>query len=390
MNYVRNYSIRSNRLLGACLRGMELTPKGELKIIPSPEYRYMFLGCLDGVEEDNRWGRLKGRFSMSANMAFVIRAFAANQKVFERKGEITGIDEFLKDPKIDPKTKLALFAKAEAVSYVNQEDVLMYGLKGRYLWICVEVRGDGKGIIRDLCMVLPGDNFMNAFPEVYREWNSFFHRYLSVFSSIYNDFQYQIDTVDEVLDLDTAGDELLCLFAEWMGVDIKGNFLTGEKLRTFVKEIHKLNKWKGTRKSLERLTEIILGEKAVILERNILKEHAASSEDKNYDRLYGNHAYCVTMLIRNYVEENKRSQLYFLLQQFIPVRCELHLVFLDQKSHMDTYCYLDTNARLWQEETAYLDRRKVLDANAVLGEDRGRDTTVKDERSIPSLIKKSL
>ncbi len=91
-----------------------------------------------------------------------------------------------------------------------------------------------------------------------------------------------------------------------------------------------------------------------------------------------------------YLFSNIPSQLYFLLQQFIPVRCELHLVFLDQKSHMDTYCYLDTNARLWQEETAYLDRRKVLDANAVLGEDRGRDTTVKDERSIPSLIKKSL
>lgn len=369
MNYVRNYSIRVNRLSRACLRGMELTAKGELKIIPAPEHRYLFLGYLDGVDEDNRWGRFKGRFSMSSNMAYVIRAFALNQKVFERKGEITGVDEFLRDPKIDPKTKLALFTKAEAVSYVNQEDVLMYGLKGRYLWICVEVMGDGKGTIEDLCMVLPGDNFMNAFPEVYQEWNGFFHRYLSIFSSIYNDFQYQVDMIDEVLNLDTAGDELLCLFAEWMGVDIKGNFLTGEKLRTFVKEIHKLNKGKGTRRSLERLTEIILGEKAVILERNILKEHVASSEDINYDRLYGNHAYCVTLLIRNYVEENKRSQLYFLLQQFIPVRCELHLVFLDQKSHMDTYCYLDTNARLWQEETAYLDSRKVLDANVVLGEE---------------------
>lgn len=347
---------------------MELTSDGEIHILPEQENRYLFLGCLDGVKEDNQWGRFKGLFALSSDMAFVIRAFAVNQKVFERKGELTKIDAFLRDPKTDPKTKLALFAQAEAVSYVNQEDVLMYGLRGRYLWICIEVMGDGEGSIRNLCMVLPGDNFMNTFPEVYREQNSFFHRYLSIFSSIYNDFQYQIDTLDEQLDIDTAEDDLLCLFAEWMGVDIRGNFLTGRKLRTFVKEIHKLNKWKGTRKSLERLTEIILGERAVILERNILKEHAAGSEDKNYDRLYGNHAYCVTLLIQNYVEENKRSQLYFLLQQFVPVRCELHLIFLDQKSHMDTYCYLDTNARLWQEETAYLDERQVMDANAVLGD----------------------
>ena len=368
MNYVRNYSIQANRLSKACLRGVELTSDGEIHILPAQENRYLFLGCLDGVKEDNQWGRFKGSFALSSNMAFVIRAFAVNQKVFERKGELTKIDAFLRDPEIDPETKLALFAQAEAVSYVNQEDVLMYGLRGRYLWICIEVMGDGEGSIRNLCMVLPGDNFMNTFPEVYREQNSFFHRYLSIFSSIYNDFQYQIDTLDEQLDIDTAEDDLLCLFAEWMGVDIRGNFLTGRKLRTFVKEIHKLNKWKGTRKSLERLTEIILGERAVILERNILKEHAASSEDKNYDRLYGNHAYCVTLLIQNYVEENKRSQLYFLLQQFVPVRCELHLIFLDQKSHMDTYCYLDTNARLWQEETAYLDERQVMDANAVLGD----------------------
>lgn len=366
MNYVRNYPIQANRLSKACLTGMELTSRGELHILPVQGKRYLFLGCLDGVEEANRWGRLKGEFKLSADMAFVIHAFAADQKVFDRKGQLTKIDTFLKDPDIDPETKLALFARAKAASYVNQPDVLMYGLEGRYLWICAEVMGDGEGMIRNLCMVLPGDNFMNTFPEVYQEWNSFFHRYLSIFSSIYNDIQYQIDTVDEILKLDTAGDELLCMFAEWMGVDIKGNFLTGEKLRTFVKEICKLNKWKGTRKSLERLTEIILGERAVILERNILKEHAASSEDRNYDRLYGNHAYCVTLLIRNYVEENKRSQLYFLLQQFVPVRCELHLIFLDQKSHMDTYCYLDTNARLWQEETAYLDQRKTMDANAVL------------------------
>ena len=372
MNYVKNYSIRANRLSKACLRGMELTSEGELHIALAQENRYLFLGCLDGAKEDNQWGRFQGKFSLSSDMAFVIRAFAGNRKVFERKGKRTGIDAFLRDPGVSPETKLVLFDRAGAAAYANQQDVLMYSLEGRYLWICVEVVGEGEGMIRDLRMTLPGDNFMNAFPEVYRERNSFFHRYLSIFSSIYNDVQHQIDTVEEKLDLDQADDRFLGLFAEWMGVNIKGNFLTGEKLRTFVKEICKLNQWKGTRKCLDRLTEIILGEKAVILERNILKERTAGSENKIYDRLYGNHAYCVTLLIRNYAEETKRSQLFFLLQQFIPVRCELHLIFLDQKSHMDTYCYLDVNARLWQEETACLDCRNAMDSNAVFGKINNR------------------
>lgn len=368
MNYVRNYSIQKNRLSRACMEGMEMTRDGAVKILPAAKSRYLFLGCLDGVEPDNQWGRFRSSFTRTGDMAFIIRAFALNQRVFERKGVLTDIDIFLQDSRIPAEVKLELFHTAEEVSYVNQEDILLYDVSGRYLWLSVEVLGDGEGELRNMSMILPGDNFMNAFPEVYREQNSFFHRYLSIFSSIYNDFQEKIDTLDSVLDLETAPDELLCLFAEWMGVDIKGNFLTGDRLRTLVKEIHRLNKWKGTRKSLERLTEIILGEKAVILERNILNERVGMSEAKNYNILYGNNPYCVTLLIRSYVEENKRSQLYFLLQQFIPVRCRLNLVFLDEKSNMDTYCYLDTNARLKQEEAAYLDCRKVLDENIILTE----------------------
>lgn len=371
MNDRKKYSIQEARLKKACLVGMELVRPGSLKILPSKRNRYLFLGCLDGAKPDCLWGRWKGRFSLSSNMAFVIHAFAGNEKSF---GSFAGtgqdgaeLDLFLRNPGIEPEEKLALFGRANGVSYVSQEDVLMYGLQGRYLWICVEVMGEGEGMIQDMCMVLPGDHFMSAFPEVYQEWNGFFHRYLSVFSSIYNDFQERIDTVEKVFELNTASKDRLCMFAAWMGVDISGNFLSEEKLRTFVKEIHKLNRWKGTRKSLERLMEIILDEKAVIVERNILQEPMGSSQEKIYNSLYGNHPYCVTLLIRSEVEKARRSQLYFLLQQFVPAHCELNLVFLGQQNIMDSYCYLDVNARLWKEEAVYLDQRMALDDNRVLG-----------------------
>ena len=386
MNDRKKYLIQEARLKKACLVGMELAGPASLRILPSEKNRYLFLGCLDGTEPDCLWGRWKGNFSLSSNMAFVVHAFAGNKKFLgssagmDSGGEEPGffskspgmdfngeeLDLFFQNPGIDPEEKLALFGRANAASYVSQEDVLMYGLRGRYLWICVEVMGEGEGTVSNLCMVLPGDTFLSAFPEAYQEWNSFFHRYLSVFSSIYNDFQEKIDTVEKILELDTAAQEQLRMFAAWMGVDISGNFLSGERLRTFVKEIHRLNKWKGTRKSLELLTEIILDEKAVILERNILKECAESFQEKIYDSLYGSSPYGVTLLIRSRVEKARRSQLYFLLQQFVPVRCELNLVFLEQKSNMDTYCYLDINARLWVEETVYLNERMALDGNFCL------------------------
>lgn len=362
MNYVKTYSIGKSMLAKAYLRGMELTCQGDLKILSSAENRYLFLGCLDGVKTDNSWGRWKGRFVLTENMAFVIWGFARNHKVIEG----IEIDTFLRKPEIMPEEKLALFRQAGAVSYVSQSDILMYDLSGRYLWLCVEILGEGEGFIRDMKMVLPGDNFMYAFPEIYQEWNGFFHRYLSVFSSIYNDFQERIDTVDQILDLDSAPEELLRLLAKWMGADAEVNFLSGRKLRTFVKEIHKLNKWKGTRKALQRVIEIVLDDQAVIVERNLLRAYGGSSEEKIYNCLYGEHEYCVTLLIRSQVEQSRRFQLYFLLQQFVPVRSSLNLVFLSQRSRLDTYSYLDVNARICQNESAVLDNGRTIDENILL------------------------
>lgn len=364
MNYIKTYSIGKSRLAKACLCGMELTEWGELHVLPSSENRYLFLGNLDSAELDQPWGRFKGKFTLSENMAFVIWAFARNHTISEN----VDLDLFFTDPEISSGEKLALFQQMGAVSYVSQKELLMYGLNGRYLWLCIEVLGAGEGVIKDLKAILPGDNFMYAFPEVYQEWNGFFHRYLSVFSSIYNDFQEQIDTVDRVLDLDRAPEKLLYLLAEWMGVDIRGSFLSGKKLRTFVKEIHKLNQWKGTRKALERLTEIVLDERPVIVERGSLTVYSGSFEQKIFDKLYGRHPSCVTLLIRTEVEQGRRSQLYFLLQQFVPVRCTLDLVFLEQNSSLDTYSYLDVNARIWKGEAAVLDRGNAINGTTILTE----------------------
>lgn len=369
MSYVRKYSIRRNRLKQACMEGLLLEEDGTVRTLPGHRKRYLFLRCINGAEEDVRWGRFSMEIELEENMAFILRAFAFEERTFIRKGEQTDIDAFLSGADIPAKTKLALFENAEALKEVNKSDVLLYELSGQYLWICLEIVGEGEGSIKEMKVTVPGDNFMNTFPEVYREWNSFFHRYLSIFSSMYNDFQEKIEEADRLLDLDTAPPKLLEMFAGWMGLDVRGSFLPEERLRRLVKEAYRLNRMKGTRKVLERLTELVLGEKAVILERNILDRKAAAGEQSVYDKLYGEHVYCVTMLIKNPVEESRRSQLFFLIQQFVPVRCELNLVFLEERSNMDTYCYLDGNAQLHMDLTAKLDNRGRMDDSAVLSQE---------------------
>lgn len=383
MSYVRTYSIRKNRLKHAWMQGMALRDDGTVTAAAQSDERFLFLGSIDGAQEEARWGRFVADIRLDENMAFIIRAFAADDRSIMRGEKQTAIDAFLRSDAVSSAEKLKLFAQAGSVKEINKQDILLYELQGRYLWICIEVIGKGQGTLEQMKVTVPGDNFMNTFPEVYQEWNSFFHRYLSIFSSVYNDFQDEIEHAEELLDLDTAPPRMLELFAGWMGLDVRGNFLPEDRLRRLVKEAYRLNRMKGTRRVLERLTELVLGERAIILEKNILDQRVASEERQVYDNLYGHHAYCVTLLIRNPVEESRRSQLFFLIQQFVPVRCELNLVFLEERSNMDTYCYLDGNAQLHMDTAAALDAREYLDDRAVLArKDQPDETSLDGEGAV--------
>lgn len=378
MSYVRTYSIRKNRLKHAWMQGMALREDGTVAAAAQSAGRFLFLGSIDGAQEEARWGRFAADIRLDENMAFIIRAFAADGRSIVRGEKQTAVDEFLRSDEVSAAEKLKLFAQAGAVKEINKQDILLYELQGRYLWICIEIIGNGQGTLGQMKVTVPGDNFMNTFPEVYQEWDSFFHRYLSIFSSVYNDFQDEIEHADELLDLDTAPPRMLELFAGWMGLDVRGNFLPEDRLRRLVKEAYRLNRMKGTRRVLERLTELVLGERAIILEKNILDQRVAPEERQVYDKLYGQHAYCVTLLIKNPVEESRRSQLFFLIQQFVPVRCELNLVFLEERSNMDTYCYLDGNAQLHMDTSAALDVREYLDDRAILSREEGTEEPALD------------
>lgn len=358
MNEVKHYSIKRNRLKNACMSGFHL--EGDTLVCDKEQtVRTIFLGALDSTEENMRWGRFTLTMSLGTDMVCSVHVMASDYREFIRKDVLTGMDSFLQDSEVPAPYKQSVFELSKEQVFVDQEDFLLYDLQGRYLWFYLEVFGEGEGSIRDMHICIPGDNFMNSYPEVYREWGSFFHRYLSVFSSIYNDFHKDIKNVGEKLTIDTAPAELLPVFASWMGIDVSGNFLEEASLRTLVKEGYTLNRKKGTKWVVERIAEIILGEKIILMEKNQMQQ-------KNQEDYYGKTIYDVTMLINHYVDEKKKSQLYFLLKQFLPVRCRMNIVYLNRRNMLDTYCYMDLNASLYVKETAVLDEYIYLDNNVML------------------------
>lgn len=364
----RKYSIKQNRFKRSFLTGFEAVSEHKLRCI-SDVYRRIFIcDSIDGIENAAKWGRFHLDYELDEEMVVTTYAVALDEKEIPWKDGYVDLSSILQDSEIHAEEKVKFLETLGAKKNINQKDILLYELEGRYLYLCIEVLGLGNGELKNLFVNNQGDFFLDTFPEVYREYGSFFHRYMSVYSSLYMDFQDKIDNVADFLDMDTAPVQLLPVFCQWMGLDVSGDFLTEDRLRTLVREAYQLNRTKGTKETLFRVCEIILGEKVIILEKNVIRENTQAESQKIYEDLYGSSIYDVTLLVHTYVPENQKSQLEFLLNQFKPIRTNLKIKFLDQKGSMDGHVYMDMNAQVMDTKAVVLDERAGLDSNIMLKE----------------------
>ena len=164
---VRKYVIGKNRLAQGLYRGFTLDG-GELRTSGEGVRSVLYLAALDGAERDCEWGRLAFDAELGADMTLGVRAFASNEPKFVRKGRVTDTDSFLLDASVEDDAKMVLFEKSGCIGAAGVTDLLLTGLSGRYLWICVEVLGAGSASLGNFRVYSPEDNFFNSFPEVYR------------------------------------------------------------------------------------------------------------------------------------------------------------------------------------------------------------------------------
>ena len=362
------YTIRQNRIKSGCLAGFTMTSGGELVSDKDTMYHGVFLRGIDGGESGSAWGRFSFREESEGDVICNIYILATdNRRRRGSKGEqYLDLDIYLSDPSIEVPDKTAMLKRLGARQYAGSSDCLMYDLKGRYLYVAIEAKGEGSLRLRSMMVDSTGDNFMETYPEIYRERNSFFHRYISIFSSIYNDYAGDIEALPELLDLDTCPVELLTIYGGWMGIDLKGGFLAEDILRDLVKEAYSLNRMKGTKRAMERILEIILREKAIVLEHNQVKSRTAENDAEIPEHFKAKGVFDVTILVRRHLTEELRHQIFFILDQFKPVRTRINITQLDEAPTTDSNTYLDVNFRLPEERGASLDEDSVLDGTIVL------------------------
>lgn len=317
-------------------------------------------------EHGTKWGRFHCKSQLFASSMLKIYALAVD-------AEETAAEEwnrYFHNSDISWTEKRTYFVQ-NGIQYVNHEDVLLYTLAGEYLWIAVEIDNGGIDVkseewIKEMFLDSQGDNFMWTFPEIYQSENSFFHRYMSIFSSMYQDMSDQIAAMESVFDLETTPIEVLIELAGWLGFAVERDFLDEAMLRSLIKEIYALNRIKGTKEVLRRLIWLVLGEEAVIVEQNRLEGDILEEAKETYQRLYGTSMQEVTILLNRPGSEKLQAQMMYLFQQFKPARSRIRLVFCPNKSNLDTYCYLDYNAVLSAKGEGSMDSGVRMNGTSVL------------------------
>lgn len=311
--------------------GTELGEDGTIAL-KGPKACCICLPPLDGIKGGAGWGRLQIQAELPQGSILSVYASAA-----DNQDEITKLllEKNSQGPVGSGEHRIAYFEEHGIGPFTNQKNILLYGLTGRFLWIALKIsRGDG-GRITGIRVLDPGDNFMQTFPEVYQERNSVFHRYLSVFSTIYNDFQEGIEEAGKLFQIQSAPEWMLPQIGSLFGINTGDKILPAPTLKKLLENAYRYVHMKGTKRVMQELAQLLIGEVPLIIEK----------EDEN-----------VTFLLNRKLDEEEEMWALFFLNQFKPVYSRLNLISFEEEVGLDRYCFVDANAKLHYLEGGYLDQ----------------------------------
>lgn len=355
-NGIHKYCLGTAVLRRALLEGFALEQGGRLRTVPAvrSEGRRAFLAGLDSAVDGCAWGRFSAKYELDAEAVLCVRAFASNQNSIIRGDSVVRIDDFLLNPDIPSAEKERLFLLAGGIER-NGGDALLDGLEGRYLWLWLEINGGGDAVLENIRVYVPGDNFFHTLPQVYQNDNDFLRRYMTVLSTLYQEFQEEINDIPALLDVDTAPEILLPVFASWLGLETDEALFSGEELRKLLKAAPALLERKGSRWAVESVVKLFVDDPTYVVERNLL-----SSEQAGDATLYGDSPFDFTVMVDCKMENRLRLRLQFLIDQFKPIRSRSRIVFLKDCGGLDAFTYLDMNGSVLESAPGNLDDDDAL------------------------------
>ncbi len=325
----------------------------------------------DSLQTETVWHRLRLDADIPASAIYKLRVYSSDTTeimipVPGTKGRsAVDINDYIFNPDIDINRKIDMFADIGAEIYENPTDILLYGLKGRYLWVCLEIINyeQEELSIKSMKIEFPQISFVNYLPEIYREneeKNSFLARFVGIFQSMYVDLEDKIDYTPLKFDTDRTTKDFLNWMADWLS--IKDASIWGEKrLRQLIKEAVKIYKMKGTKRAIAKVVQEYAGIEPIIVEQFDVKSNMYYDKQRMIvENLFGNNGYVFTVMIsENYVKDTESYiELLRVINGVKPVDSICNLVVLSDQIYLDYHCYMGINSFVTKNEKLVLNTQQ--------------------------------
>lgn len=239
----------------------------------------------------------------------------------------------------------------EPVLQRQDQDLLLYGVRGEYL--CFTVEPGSK--LKQFRLEFPGHSIDEGLPGVLQQ-NDTLRMLLGVYQSRFMDLNRMAANFTESLDPESS--EPIPQLDRWLGTD--SWMFEGEQEKKIRSQAPLLNRFRGTGKGIKLLSLLVLGTSCEIMESCVLKGQELSHKQKIEDiQLYGGKGEGIAILIPPHVSHEKREQFESLLPDFVPLGISCQVIYLSEDMPMDGHSYLDINVALQGNPVSRMDGSRM-------------------------------
>jgi len=153
---------------------------------------------------------------------------------------------------------------------LNADNFLIQSLHGRYLWLRITFKGNGKvtPVLKSVKVYYPRDSYLRYLPAIYRQepvsrW--FLERFLSIFQHFFTGYEEEITSIARYFNPMATDKEFLPWLGSWLGLVLEEP-LPEKTKRELIKQAHELFLTRGTLKGLRQVLKIYTGGDFPIIE----------------------------------------------------------------------------------------------------------------------------
>jgi phage tail-like protein len=254
---------------------------------------------------------------------------------------------------------------------LDPRDALILSPTGRYVWLRIELSGDGQStpVVHSMQVYFQRTSYLRYLPAVYQEDEAsrdFLERFLSLFETFFATVEGEIGRIARVFDPLATPAAFLPWLAQWLAAAVDADW-PPEKQRQFLRRAAALYKARGTRRGFEDLIELYTGDKPIIFEFWQLRCIQDAKLRTVYERVFGNEPFHFCVLLKPAQVRTERE--YFAVKRLIeadkPAHTAAGVRLLQLWIYLDMHTYLGINTYLQRPEMR-LEQQSVIGRDSVL------------------------